>query len=75
MKAQLKAAKQPIHLPEIAVPEPASPPPPPPAQSGADVLQAGQSARVSAGRRRGYGQTLFAGANTGALGGPQTLLG
>lgn len=75
MRAQLRAAQQPIHMPEIAVPDPVKAPPPPPSQSGADVLQAGQTARRQAGMRRGFGQTLFAGANSGALGGQQTLLG
>ncbi len=74
LKAQLKQAQKPIENPQIAVPEPAAPMAPPPSQTGADVIQAGQAARVSAARRTGYGQrTLFAGAN--ALGGQRTLLG
>lgn len=76
MQAQLKQSKEPMHMPEIAVPPPQAPPPPPPAQTGSDVINAEQEARRQASRRKGIQSTLLAApVPTGALGGQTSLLG
>lgn len=77
MEEQLKAAKNPIKLPDIKPPKPTPPPPPPASQTSADVAQEEENARRAAGRRTNTARgTLFAGETGGYQGGtPKTLLG
>jgi hypothetical protein len=76
MSAQLAASKNPVKMPEIAVPPPAAAPPPPPSQTGSDVLSAEQEARRQAARRKGIQSTLLTSKNSmNLLGGAQSLLG
>lgn len=80
MEEQLKQAKTPLDIPNIAPPKPIPPPAPPAMSSSADVAQAQDSARQAALKRTNSGRgTLFAGETggykPGALGGAKTLLG
>ncbi len=73
LRQQIAAAKKPIEMPHIAMPEPAPPAPPPPMATSSDVLQAERDARRMAQKRTNTGRnTIFAGES--ALGGPRTLL-